>query len=186
TRTVFAFDAAASTVLASRNIAGLSPTLAVSSDGSRFLSGPLVFETSTMLVLAQQNTTNSPYVMPGITFNNFNTQTTQGGAVFIVLPLGMLRNQPIALPDSNVALLATDQCGVTAALNSAIIPVRDVGGGRITVAAQAVTTTATTATVRATARPYGGDVTASINGGAARTLGTAAADQVLIQATEAV
>ena len=33
-----------------------------------------------MLVLAQQNTTNSPYVMPGA---NFNSQLTQGGAVFL-------------------------------------------------------------------------------------------------------
>src|SRR5207302_4262409 len=32
---------------------------------------------------------------------------------FMVLPMGTLRNQPIGLPDSNVALLASDQCGVT-------------------------------------------------------------------------
>ena len=71
---------------------------------------------------------------------------------FMVLPIGTLRNQPLAMPDSNVALLASDQCGVTAALNSATIPVRDIGGGRITVTAQALATTATTATVRATAQ----------------------------------
>src|SRR5215831_3715790 len=256
TRTVFVYDAASSTVLSSRNMAGISPILAVSPDGTRFLSGPLLFETSTMLVLAQQSATNSPYVMPNITFTNFNTQTTQGGAAFlppdgsqllaaynivpttvpasrsnaaqltinqpetmliqmgivlpenlggkiaitsdgatayaisqsgfVVLPLGTLRNQPLGQPDSNVALLATDQCGVTADQNSAVIPVRNVGGGRITVTAQAMTTSQTSATIRATARTYGADVTAAINTAAARTLGTLTPDQVLIQATEAI
>ena len=105
---------------------------------------------------------------------------------FIVLPIGTLRNQPRALPDSTVALLASDQCGVTAALNSATIPVRDVGGGKITITAQALPTTSTTATVRAASKTYGGDVTASFSATAARTLGTAAADQLLIQSNEAV
>lgn len=252
TRTVFVFDAVSSTVLGSRNLAAISPVLAVSADGKTFLSGPMLLESSSLLVLAQQNAANSPYVMPAAA--NFNVQTNQGGAVyapdgslligynivpvavpaaranasqlmintpdnlliqlgiqlpenlggklaitsdgatayaisqsgFMVLPMGTLRNQPIGLPDSNAALLTSDQCGVMAALNSAIIPVRDVGGGRLTVTAQALTVGATSATVRATARPYGGDVTAQFSAGAARTLGTAAPDQLLIQAAEAV
>jgi uncharacterized protein (TIGR03437 family) len=253
TRTVFVFDVASSIVLSSRVVPVISPTLAVSPDGSKFLSGPMLFDTQTLAVLAQQNTVNSPYVFPGTA--NFNVQTNQGGAVFMpdgtallaaynivptsvpaaptntsqmtvntpdtmliqlgiklqenlggkmvitsdgatayaisqsgfmVLPIGTLRTQPLAIPDSTVALLASDQCGVTAALNSATIPVRDIGGGRITVTVQALATTTTTATVRATARTYGGDVTAQFSAVAARTLGTAAADQLLIQATEAV
>ena len=253
TRTVFVFDVASSIVLGSRVVPVISPTLAVSPDGSKFLSGPMLFDTQTLAVLAQQNTANSPYVFPGNA--NFNVQTSQGGAVFtpdgtallaaynivptsvpaaptntsqmtvntpdtmliqlgiklqenlggkmaitsdgatayaisqsgfMVLPIGTLRNQPLAMPDSTVALLASDQCGVTAALNSATIPVRDIGGGRITVTVQALAATTTTATVRATAKTYGGDVTAQFSAVAARTLGTAAADQLLIQATEAV
>jgi uncharacterized protein (TIGR03437 family) len=253
TRTVFVFDVASSIVLGSRVVPVISPTLAVSPDGSRFLSGPMLFDTQTLAVMAQQNTTNSPYVFPGTA--NFNVQTSQGGAVFlpdgsallaaynivptavpaesthtsqmtvnapdtmliqlgiklkenlagkmvissdgatayaisesgfIVLPIGTLKNQPLAIPDSTVALLASDQCGVTAALNSATIPVRDAGGGRITVTVQALTATTTSPTVRATAKTYGGDVTAQFSAVAARTLGTAAADQLLIQATEAV
>ena len=62
TRTVFVFDVASSTVLASRTISGISPILAVSPNGSEFLSGSVLFETVTLLVLAQQNTTNSPFV----------------------------------------------------------------------------------------------------------------------------
>ena len=253
TRTVFVFDVASSIVLGSRVVPVISPTLAVSPDGSRFLSGPMLFDTQTLAVMAQQNTTNSPYVFPGTA--NFNVQTSQGGAVFtpdgtallaaynivptsvpaaptntsqmtvntpdtmliqlgiklqenlggkivissdgatayaisqsgfMVLPIGTLKNQPLAIPDSTVALLASDQCGVTAALNSATIPVRDAGGGRITVTVQALTATTTSPTVRATAKTYGGDVTAQFSAVAARTLGTAAADQLLIQATEAV
>jgi len=234
-------------------VAGISSMLAVSSDGSRFLSGPLLFDSSTLLVQAQHNVANAPYTFPAGA--NFNTQTVQGGAVFmpdgtsllaaynivpvlnpaartntaqmlvgtpdtlltqlgimlpenlgakmaitsdgatayaisqsgfIVLPVGTLRNQPIAIPDSNVALLANDQCGVTAAINSAVIPVRDIGGGRITVTAQVLAAAATSTGVSAASRPYGADVTARFNANAARTLGTSAADQLLIQASEAI
>src|ERR1039458_5879410 len=62
TRTVFVFDVASSIVLGSRTVPVISPTLAVSPDGSKFLSGPMLFDTQTLAVLAQQNTTNSPYV----------------------------------------------------------------------------------------------------------------------------
>jgi hypothetical protein len=175
TRTVFVFDVISSTVLGSRNLAGISPVLAVSADGKTFVSGPMLLESASLLVLAQQNAANSPYVMPaGV---NFNVQTTQGGAVyapdgslltaynivpvavpaaranasqlminapdnlliqlgiqlpenlggklaitadgatvyaisqsgFMVLPMGTLRNQPIGLPDSNAALLTSDE-----------------------------------------------------------------------------
>ena len=231
----------------------VSPTLAVSPDGSRFLSGPMLFDTRTLAVLAQQNTANSSYVFPANA--NFNVQTAQGGAAFLpdgsallaaynilptavpaapantsqmtvntpdtmlitlgiklpenldgkmvitsdgatayalsqsgflVLPMSTLKNQPLAIPDAGAALLASDQCGVTAALNSATIPVRNAGGGRLTVSVQALSATATSPTVRATAKTYGADVTAQFSATAARTLGTAAADQLLIQAGEAV
>ena len=76
--------------------------------------------------------------------------------------------------------------GVAAALNSATIPIRDIGGGRITVTAQAITATATTTAVRLTSKTYGADLTATISAGAARTLGTATPDQLLVQATEAI
>jgi uncharacterized protein (TIGR03437 family) len=254
TRTVFVFDVASSTVLASRSIAGTSPILAVSPDGSEFLSGSMLFETSTLMVLAQQNAANSPFVFPAGA--NFTTATNQGGAVFLpdgsellaaynivpvqsppaksnasqllidspdslLIQLGAqlpenlggkivmtsdgatmyaisqsgflvastaaLKTSPIAIPDTNVALLANDQCGVTAAQNSAVIPVRNQGGGRLTVTAQVLTPAATSAQVRAAAKTYGGDVTAQYNTAAtARGLGTAAPDQLLIQSPEAI
>src|SRR5262249_1851132 len=68
----------------------------------------------------------------------------------------------------------------------ATIPVRNLGGGRITVTAQPLATSATSAIVRAIARPYGGDITATFSAGAARGIGTSVPDQLLIQAAEAV
>jgi len=254
TRSVWVFDAASSTVLAARTVPGISSMLAVSPDASRFLSGSMLFETSTLYLLAQQNTANAPYTFP--TGANFATQTAQGGAAFtpdgntllaaynivpvlnpaaktntaqltvntsdtlliqlgimlpenlgakmsitsdgatayaisqsgfIVLPIATARNQPLGAPDSTVALLASDQCGVTAAINSAVIPVRNAGGGsRMTVTAQVLAPASTSATVTAAAKTYGADVTARFNAAAARTLGTAAADQILLQSSEAV
>ncbi|HLK64047.1 MAG TPA: hypothetical protein VKU19_11440 [Bryobacteraceae bacterium] len=255
TRTAFVFDVPSSTVLSSRIVPAISPVVAVSPDGSRFLTGPLLFETASMLVLAQQNTSNSPFVFPS--GSTFNTQTVQGGAVFaqtptgpalitaynivpvaspaaksntaellfnspdnlliqlglqlpenlggkmaitsdsatiyaisqsgfMVLPIGALQQSPLAIPDSNVALLAFDQCGVTASQNSAVIPVRNMGGRTLTATAQVLSSTATSATVRVTGRSYGGDVTAQFNSAAARSLGTVTPDQLLIQSAEAV
>lgn len=106
---------------------------------------------------------------------------------FMQLPIASLsQTTPVGVPDSNVALLATDQCGVTAALNSATIPIRDAGGGRMTITAQLLTAAATSATLRTTPQSYGGNVTAQINSAVSRTLGTAPPDQLLIQSPEAV
>jgi uncharacterized protein (TIGR03437 family) len=261
TRTVFVYDVASSIVLSSRNIAGASPILSVAPDGQSFVSGSMLFETSTLLVLAQQNAINAPYVFTAGA--NFALQTNQGGAVFapansplfpalfaayslvpfpslalrttasqltinsadgmlirtglqiqenlggklaitsdgatiyaisqsgfMVLPVGTLPNAAMAVPDSNMALLATDQCGVTAALNSATIPIRNAaagGGGQVTVTASVLTAAATSASVRITSRPYGGDVTVQYNStAAARGLGTVAPDQLLIQSNQAI
>ena len=107
---------------------------------------------------------------------------------FLELPVSTLGTAaaPIATPDSNVALLASDQCGVTAAQNSAVIPVRSQTGAALNVTAQVLTTTSTSVSVRTTTRSYGGDVTASFSAAAARNLGTSAPDQLLIQAAQAV
>lgn len=256
TRTAFVYDVNSATVLRSRNVPGLSSVLAVSPNGAQFLSGALLFESSSMLILAQQNAINSPYLIPATA--NFNTPATQGGAVyaqtplgqaliagynvlptlvpaaranssqlvfntpdnlliqlglqiaetqsgrmvvtadsshiyavsqsgFLVLPIGSLPNQPLAIPDSNVALLASDQCGLTAGQNVAVIPVRNGGGGRaLTVTVQTIAGTTSPPTVRATSRPYGGDVTATFSAAAARNIGTAPPDLLLVQATEAI
>ena len=260
-RDVWVYDVASQTVLRSRTLnnsgAGASPPsgiLAVSADGSRFISGDILFNTATLLVLGQQNTSNAPFTFP--TGTNFATQTVQGGAVFTPdgtklltaynvvpvqvpspqvntsqilvnnpanllvqmgyqipeqlsgkmvitsdgatiyaisesgftqFPIGTLATtSPIGVPDTNVALLATDQCGATAALNSVTIPVRNAGGGKMTITAQVLTTTSTSTQVKTTSQSYGGNVVATINSAVGKTLGTAAPDQLLIQSSEAV
>ena len=264
TRYVFVFDVASAKVLGSRALTGASPILAVSPDGTRFLSGNMLLETSTLLILGQQNTTNSPFVFPATA--NFTTAATQGGAVYATTALGsalltaynivptlspaaksntsqLLVNTPdnlliqlglmlpenvlgkivitsnsatayalsqsgflvlpvstlgqaaipctnngipstcsIGVPDSNVALLASDQCGVTASLSTATIPVRSLGGGKITPTAQILTTTTTSATVKVAS----GSVVASFSANAAKTIGTSPPDQILVQAAEAI
>jgi uncharacterized protein (TIGR03437 family) len=255
TRTVFVYDATASTVLRSRVLTGLSTVLAISADATQFLSGQVLLETASMLVLGQQNAANAPFTFPSGT--NFAAQTTQGGAAwvktslgsafaaaynaapvqtagagsnrtqllfdapdnllvqlglqipesfsgvmvaasdssalyaisqsgFTVLPLASLAQLPIALPDSNVALLSADPCASQAAQSTAAIPVRNIGGGRLTLTAQMLSATTTSASVRITSRTYGGDLNATFNPAAARSLGTSAPDQVLLQASEAV
>jgi len=257
TRVVFVYDVASQTVLRSRTLTGLSPILAVSADGSRFISGQTLIESKSMAVLAQQSAANTPFLVTPTA--NFTTQTNQGGAVFtrdgselftaynivpvlnptaqtntsqlwvntpdsmlvslgvqlpetlsgklvitsdggtiyaisqsgfIVLTVGTVRSSPLAMPDSNVALLLNDQCGVTAAQNSAVVPVRNVGAGAMTVSAQvnstATSSSSTASTVTTANKSYGGDVTARFSSNAARTLGTSPPDQLLIQSSQAV
>ncbi len=255
TRTVFVYQVSSATVLRSRIVTTATAVLAVSADGSRFLSGHLLFNTNTLAVTAQQNTTNSPFVFT--TGANFTTLVNQGGAAFLpdgsqlltsynivplanptaqsntaqmllntpdnlliqlgiqlpqnlagkmvitpdgatvyalstsgflMLPISTLRTaNPIAIPDSNVALLASDQCGVYASQNKTVIPVRNVGGSKLTVSAQLVTSTATSTVLSTASKTYGADVTAAYNAAVTRTtLGTATPDQLLIQSPEAI
>src|SRR5262249_4361897 len=86
TRSVFSFDVNSSTVLSARTVNVISPVLPLSPDGSQFLSGPMLFETRSMLVMAQQSAINSPYTFPATA--NFNVQTSQGGAVYAQTSLG--------------------------------------------------------------------------------------------------
>ncbi|MGP8245991.1 MAG: hypothetical protein ACLQVN_15900 [Bryobacteraceae bacterium] len=81
-RTVFVYDVASATVLRSRTLTTTSASnvLAVSADGSKLLSGAVLFDTGTLAVLAQQSTINSPFTF--VSTANFITQTNEGGAVF--------------------------------------------------------------------------------------------------------
>ncbi|MBI1896857.1 MAG: hypothetical protein HYS04_10055 [Acidobacteria bacterium] len=79
-RSVFVFEVASGTVLRSRSVLNISSVLSVSPDNSKFMSGLTLFDTSTLEVLAQQNTANAPY--PFQTGTNFNLQQNQGGSVF--------------------------------------------------------------------------------------------------------
>ncbi|MEO5953062.1 MAG: hypothetical protein ABIQ44_11410, partial [Chloroflexia bacterium] len=80
TRAVFVFEVASATMLRSRTVNNISSVLSVAPDGSKFMAGLNLFDTSTLAVLGQQNLANAPYPIAAAV--NFNTQQNQGGSVF--------------------------------------------------------------------------------------------------------
>ncbi len=202
-RTIFVFETNSATVLRSRSVTGVSSVLSVAPDGTKFMAGLNLFDTSTLQILAQQNLANSPYPIAPNT--SFNLETNQGGSVFApdggslysgfdiapqqnpparanisqlmisdpdnllismglqlpenlagklivssdggtiyalsesgftVVPISTMKQFPIVAPDTNVAALANDQCGVTAGQRSARVTVKNVGRGNFAASAQ--------------------------------------------------
>jgi len=77
---LFVYQTASGTVPLARIVTGTSTALAISDDGTRIMCGAILFNASTLQVLAQQNLANSPYpITPG---TSFTTQANQGGVVF--------------------------------------------------------------------------------------------------------
>ena len=77
---LFVYECASGTILRSRTVAGQSTVLSMAPDGSRFMAGYTLYETTTLSVMAQQNNGNAPFP-----FNApFSTQQNRGGSVFSV------------------------------------------------------------------------------------------------------
>ena len=86
-KVVFLYESASGTVLRSRSVTNLSTSLAITADGSKFMAGSTLFDSQTLQVLAQENTSNAPFTFlaigPAATGTAvFNTQLNQGGSVF--------------------------------------------------------------------------------------------------------
>ena len=77
---------------------------------------------------------------------------------FVILPLGQLRQSPIATPVQTAVLLANDQCGVTSDQRRAAVQIRNDGSGRMTATAQILTTTAGAGGLGGAGGPGGGQV----------------------------
>jgi uncharacterized protein (TIGR03437 family) len=150
---------------------------------------------------------------------------------FIVLPIGQVSQSPIAQVDSQIVLLANDQCGVTAAQNAVKNSVSNVGRGRLTASVQSytlssgglytsttavagvggqggpgggaifpiqfgpggqftitttTTTTSTVPTVQTTTSAAGSTLNFRFNENVAKTPGTAAPNDFLVQSPEAI
>jgi DNA-binding beta-propeller fold protein YncE len=75
---LFVYEVASGTVLRSRQVAGQSTVLSVSSDGSRFMAGYTLYDTATLNVVAQQNVANAPFTFT----NTFSAAQNVGGSVF--------------------------------------------------------------------------------------------------------
>jgi uncharacterized protein (TIGR03437 family) len=81
TAMLFEYQAASASVPLARIVTGNSTTLTISDDGTRIMCGPVLYDSATLQVLAQQSGTNAPYPLTS-TAATFNTQTNQGGAAF--------------------------------------------------------------------------------------------------------
>jgi len=79
-RVAFVYEVASGVVLRSRILANVSPVISVSPDGSKFMAGLTLLESTSLTVLAQQNAANANYPFP--TGANFNLQQNQGGSIF--------------------------------------------------------------------------------------------------------
>jgi DNA-binding beta-propeller fold protein YncE len=75
---IFVYEVASGVVLRNRTVAGASSVLSMSADGSRFMAGMAMYDTSTLSVIAQQSNANAPFTFTGA----FNTQQNVGGSVF--------------------------------------------------------------------------------------------------------
>src|SRR5256886_8829596 len=69
TNRLFVYEVASGTVLRSRNVTGLRAILSASTDGSRFMAGPFLFDTQTLTILGRTGTAS---------------QTLTGGSAFSV------------------------------------------------------------------------------------------------------
>jgi uncharacterized protein (TIGR03437 family) len=80
---LFVYQTASGIIPVARVVAGTSTTLAISDDGTRIMCGAVLFNASTLAVMAQQNLANFSYPMQFTTTGtSFTTQSLQGGAVF--------------------------------------------------------------------------------------------------------
>jgi DNA-binding beta-propeller fold protein YncE len=78
TQTVaYVYEVDSGTLLASRYVTGQSTTLSMAPDGSRFMAGYTLYDTSTLAVLAQETASNAPFPLAAI-----NTTTNVGGSFF--------------------------------------------------------------------------------------------------------
>ena len=79
---LFVYEVASGTVLRSRNVTGLRAILSASTDGSRFMAGPFLFDTQTLTILGRAGTINntltggSAFSVDGnAVYGYFSTQT---------------------------------------------------------------------------------------------------------------
>ncbi len=81
TSILFVYEVASETILENRLVSGQSSTLAVAPDGASFMAGSTLYDTATLTVLAQQNTSNAPFQFSSATAS-FQTNFNVGGSIF--------------------------------------------------------------------------------------------------------
>ena len=95
---VFVYEVASGTVLRARTVTGLRSILSISPDGSRFMAGPLLFDTQTLAILGRAGTI-APTLTGGSTFSadgntvyaQFSTQNPINPLNTLPQPAGILQ-----------------------------------------------------------------------------------------------
>lgn len=81
--TLFVYEAASGTVLRNRTVTGQSTVLSISPDGSRFMAGSTMYDTSTLAVIGQVSSANFPFVISSTNTNPaIQTNFNFGGSFF--------------------------------------------------------------------------------------------------------
>src|SRR5580704_13828539 len=79
---LFVYQTASASILRSRTVTGQSTILSIAPDGSRFMAGFTLYDTSTLGVIAQQSANNLPFPLSSTTTASFSTVADVGGSVF--------------------------------------------------------------------------------------------------------
>ncbi|HTS62026.1 MAG TPA: hypothetical protein VMH28_08365 [Candidatus Acidoferrales bacterium] len=75
---IFVYEVASGVILRNRTTSGQSSVISMAPDGSRFMAGFTMYDTSTLAVMAQQNNANAPFT----TTAAVNTLANIGGSIF--------------------------------------------------------------------------------------------------------
>lgn len=78
---LFVYEVTSGVVLRSRNVTGMRPVMSASTDGSRFMTGPFLFDTQTLAILGRAGT------LPGtnVAFSGGSTFSADGNSVYATL-----------------------------------------------------------------------------------------------------
>jgi YVTN family beta-propeller protein len=79
---LFVYEVSSASILRSRTVTGQSTVLAISPDGARFMAGFSLYDTATLNVVAQQNTSNIPFPLSSTGTATFSTLQNVGGSTF--------------------------------------------------------------------------------------------------------
>ena len=79
---LFVYQVASASILRSRTVTGQSTILSIAPDGSRFMAGFTLYDTSTLGVIAQQSANNLPFPLSSTAGASFNIVADVGGSVF--------------------------------------------------------------------------------------------------------
>src|SRR6185369_268675 len=79
---LFVYETASASILRSRTVTGQSTVLSIAPDGSRFMAGFTLYDTSTLGVMGQQSVNNLPFPLSSTANATFNAVQNVGGSAF--------------------------------------------------------------------------------------------------------